>query len=149
MDLTFRNASLSDHECITPLIRAFYKEESLVFPETTLNDNLNQLLGEDGPGFIFLARESGNAVGYAVLTLGFSIEFGGKFLLLDELYLVPAQRGIGNGRLFLEFLCDVGLRTEAKALRLEALRTSAQVAKFYTQFGFVLDSRDLMTKRLV
>ena len=46
----------------------------------------------------WLIREGGRVVGYAVLGLGFGIEYGGADAFVDDLYLVPEARGRGLGQ---------------------------------------------------
>jgi len=48
--------------------------------------------------------EAGTVVGYGALAMGFSLEQGGHFALLDELYLAHAARGRGRGKQALAIL---------------------------------------------
>jgi len=49
-------------------------------------------------------REDDQPIGYLILTLGYSVEYGGRDGFIDELYLVPAARGRGVGGKLLEFV---------------------------------------------
>ena len=42
-------------------------------------------------------EEDGRPVGYHYMCIGYSAEVGGRYLLLDELYLAPECRGKGYG----------------------------------------------------
>ena len=48
-------------------------------------------------GRAWLIEEAGQTIGYAVLGLGFGIEYGGADAFVDDLYLVPTARGRGLG----------------------------------------------------
>jgi len=43
------------------------------------------------------------AIGYFVITLGFSVEYGGLDGFIDDLYLIQAARGRGLGREVITF----------------------------------------------
>ncbi|MBK9229865.1 MAG: hypothetical protein IPO15_03045 [Anaerolineae bacterium] len=48
-------------------------------------------------GPIWLIQDGETVVGYTILTWGFTVELGGPFLLIDELYLRPSHRlGLGQ-----------------------------------------------------
>ncbi|HNF99868.1 MAG TPA: GNAT family N-acetyltransferase [Pseudomonadota bacterium] len=59
---------------------------------------VRHLLAKPEVGAVWLAWREGRAVGYLVLTRCFSLEFGGPFVLLDEIFVLPEARGDGLGR---------------------------------------------------
>jgi ribosomal protein S18 acetylase RimI-like enzyme len=65
---------------------------------------------------IWLLQEGAQTVGYAVLGLGFGVEYGGPDAFVDDLYLIPAARGRRLGSTALQLL-----EAEARALGLRAL----------------------------
>ena len=67
-------------------------------------------------GRAWLIEEAGRTIGYAVLGLGFGIEYGGADAFVDDLYLVPEARGRGLGGAVLALL-----EAEARELGLAAL----------------------------
>ena len=96
----------------------------------------------------WLVREAGRSVGYAVLGLGFGIEYGGADAFVDDLYLVPEARGRGIGAVVLE-----RLEAEARAMRLNALflvvdPDNAPALRLYRRSGFEGTHWLLMAKRL-
>ncbi|MCA7026277.1 GNAT family N-acetyltransferase, partial [Stenotrophomonas acidaminiphila] len=56
--------------------------------------------------------------GYITLGWCFSVEQGGRFVLLDELYLAPAARGRGWGREALALARDWAIVEGASEMRL-------------------------------
>src|ERR1051325_2807346 len=86
--------------------------------------------------------------GYFVLTLAFSLEFGGVFALLDELYLRDPWRGRGIGSATLKFIEEQCRVMGAATLRLEAGFDNPDAVRFYESHGLHREQRHLMTKRL-
>jgi Acetyltransferases, including N-acetylases of ribosomal proteins len=134
-------------------MQAFYAEEGIVFDGATQGRALDALLGDPALGEVFLLQptepdKTAHAFGHLVLTRGHSLEFGGRFLLLDELYLVPELRGRGEGTRAIAFAADHARRSGAHALRLEVSRHNPRAQATYLRAGFVPETRDLMTLRL-
>lgn len=155
--LVWRPATLADGPVVLELIHAFYAEEKITFDAATQGRSLDCLLADPSLGGVFLlvpgsapgsAPENHAALGHLVLTRGHSLEFGGRFLLLDELYIAPAIRGRGEGQRALEFAAGVARDTGAQALRLEVAHENHRARGTYRRAGFATETRDLMTLRL-
>ncbi len=150
---TWLPAALADGPAALELMRAFYAEEEIPFDGPAQGRALDMLLSDPSLGSVFLLRPAGAdagspPLGHLVLTRGHSLEFGGRFLLLDELYLAPALRGRGEGRRALAFAAGHARAVGAGALRLEVSRANARALAAYRRAGFVAETRDLMTLRL-
>ena len=96
----------------------------------------------------WLIHERGRVVGYAVLGLGFGIEYGGADAFVDDLYLVPEARGRGLGRIVLDLL-----EAQARDLGLAALflvvdPENTPALRLYRRQGFEGTHWLLMAKRL-
>jgi GNAT superfamily N-acetyltransferase len=137
------------------LLRAFYAEERLDFDPAAQGKALRALLADPALGAVFLLRSEPSAdspaampLGHLVLTWACSLEFGGRFILLDELYLVPAARGRGEGRRAVTFAADWARAQGAKALRLEVSHENTRARALYRQAGLEAQARDLLTLRL-
>lgn len=66
-----------------------------------------------GKAFWVVAGITGGAprVGYAIVCFGYSVELGGRDLLIDEIYIVPEHRGSGIGTAALR-----AIEAEARAM---------------------------------
>ena len=143
--LQSRAATFADAGVLFDLMRDFYAEEHLVFNEPVAHCALSELLARPDLGSIQLFESTGAVIGYAVITFGYSLEFHGRLALLDEFYLVPAQRGRGLGRTGLE-LIKAWVRTASVAtLRLEVSRANTRARSLYQKTGFRDEQRDLLT----
>ena len=83
--------------------------------------------------------------GYITLGWCFSIEQGGRFVLLDELYLVPAVRGQGLGRQALALAAQWARQQGAAVMRLEVNHHNARAKALYLSAGYRDDARDILT----
>jgi diamine N-acetyltransferase len=90
----------------------------------------------------------GEPVGYLCVTLCYSLEFDGRFALLDELYLEEAWRGRGIGAQAIAFATEWSRARGLAAIRLEVAHTNSRALGLYRREGFKAHDRHLMTKWL-
>ena len=104
------------------------------------------LLTEPEFGGVWMIEYQGTLAGYLVLLLGYSLEFGGRFGLLDELFVTEDCRGNGVGT---EAVAFAGAECRARgwqALRLEVGQENHGAIALYRWAGFQMHDRFLMTK---
>jgi len=93
-------------------------------------------------GFVaLLARDEGGGAGIGVLTLTetFAVYAGGRYGVIDELYVDPAHRSAGIGRLLLEEALAVARERGWRRLDVTAPAGAAwsRTVAFYEANGFV------------
>ncbi len=144
--LDFRVATVTDTELLIGLMRAFYAEDKLDFDNDRVRRALAALLEEPRNGEVLLwLAEDGHVVGYAALAMGFSLEQGGHFALLDELYLQHDARGRGRGKQALAILEQRANARGVARMRLEVNHHNELARRLYLATGYVDDTRDLLT----
>jgi ribosomal protein S18 acetylase RimI-like enzyme len=94
-----------------------------------------------------MIEHEGQVVGYIVIGLGFSIEYGGVDGFLDEFYVAETHRGRGVGSAALIALAKLARRMKIKALHLEAMPANERAAKLYHRLGYKRSGRQLISKR--
>ena len=157
--LQSRPATAADLETVLGLMRAFYAEDHLVFDELIARRALHELFAHPELGTITLllspspaidpvASSASAVIGHFTLTYGFSLEFHGRFALLDELYLIPSVRGRGWGRQSLALAATTARDHGINALRLEVNQANAHARSVYLKAGFQDNRRDLFTQWL-
>ena len=99
-------------------------------------------------GSIWLVEAEGRPVGMLVMTVCWSLEFGGRFGLLDELYIEEEWRGRGIGTHALKLAEQWCRERGMEALRLEVWTGNSGAIRLYQRAGFALEERHLMTRRL-
>jgi ribosomal protein S18 acetylase RimI-like enzyme len=137
----------ADEGTLLELARAFHAEGG--HPLSDRGAAAIGLIARGHPlGRAWLIHEAGVLAGYAVLGLGFGIEYGGADAFVDDLYLVPAARGRGLGEAVM-----VWLEGEARAMGLAALflvvdPDNLPARRLYDRRGFEGTHWLLMAKRL-
>ena len=146
-DLRFEAATTADLETLLTLARAFHAEDGHALSQAGAGA-LAAVAGGEPLARCWLVRQGGVAVGYVVLSLGFSIEHGGRDGFIDDLYLVPAVRGIGLGRALLAFAVAEAERLGILVLHLEVEAGNDRALDLYRRNGFAESGRRLMSRRL-
>ena len=137
----------ADLALLESMVRAYYVEDGHSFDAARQRAALAALVEGEPLGRGWLVMLAGRPVGYAVLTLGFSIEAGGCEGCLDELFLVPEVRGRGVGRRVLGLVEEEARRLGVRRLFLE-VEHGNQAGALYRRAGFVDHRRHLMSKPL-
>ena len=148
MELVFKIAEETDAGKLLEFMRDFYEYDRIRFDAGLARAALEGIINNGSRGRVWLIQLGGEPVGYAVLTLGYSLEFHGRDAFLDELYIVEAHRGRGIGRqalLLAEKACG---ELQVNALHLEVGRENVNAQAFYRKVGFQDHDRYLMTKRI-
>ncbi|MEN1940612.1 GNAT family N-acetyltransferase [Luteimonas sp. MJ246] len=128
------------------MLRRFYAEDRIPLDEPRVRRGLEQLLGDASLGGALFAEVGGERVGYLVLGWCFSIEQGGRHMLIDELYVEPAARGRGLGGALLAAACDLARGQGAELARLEVNRHNPRAKALYLRHGFRDDDRDILSR---
>ena len=146
-DLKFEPATAADLDALLALARAFHVEDGHALSDAGASALAAVAAGEP-LARCWLVRRADRAVGYVVLSLGFSIEHGGRDGFIDDLYLVPAARGIGLGRALLAFAVAEAERLGIRVLHLEVEPGNDRAHDLYRRNGFAESGRRLMSRRL-
>jgi len=146
MKLIFDIAEQADINVILDLMRQFYAHEKLPFDESTAEDALARLIAETTFGRIWLIKIQEKAIGYVILTLGYSIEFHGRDAFIDEIFIEADYRGKGIGTKVIEFVELQCRESGIHALHLEVERENMSAQNLYRKLGFQDHDRYLMTK---
>ena len=148
METTFRIAERADSETLLEFMREYYEFDHLSFDEPIARAALTKFVGDESLGRVWLISYEGEAIGYLVLTLGYSLEYGGRDAFIDEVYIRASHRGRGIGQSALAFVEDVCRALGVRALHLEVERANTSAHGLYRKAGFVDHDRYLMTKRI-
>lgn len=140
--------TLGDLDCLAAMRQELYAHDPTAIHASRDRETLWQLINQPALGRAWLAISRGQCIGYLIITFCFSIEFGGRFALIDELFLAAEWRSRGLGSELLELL-EHHLRGEGiGAIRLEVERSNVGAERLYRRQGFEPHDRHLMTKWL-
>src|ERR1700692_5059118 len=92
-------ASLTDLDSIFKLMQHMQLDEPWTesFDETRVRYNLSELLRNPMYGLIYLVSDANRAIAYLVICFDYSLEYRGKGVWVDELFLSSDHRRRGIG----------------------------------------------------
>jgi ribosomal protein S18 acetylase RimI-like enzyme len=145
--IALRPATIADLPQVFPRTRALNDHEGITIDSPRLEAALRTLLGNPGFGGVWLVTRDGETIGYAIVTFGFDLEFGGREGWLTELWIDTDQRGHGAGAAALDLLADELRLRDIKAMHLQVRRDNP-AARLYDRTGFIASPRQVMTRLL-
>ena len=143
--LSLRPVARDELPRLLDMLRRFYAEDRIPLDEPRVRRGIEQLLADSSLGAVLFAEAGGECVGYLILGWCFSIEQGGRHVLIDEVYLEPGARGRGLGGVLLAAACDWARQRGAEVARLEVSRHNPRAKALYLRSGFRDDDRDILT----
>lgn len=147
-DYQYEPLGPADLESMLAMRAELYVHEEEPYDGVTARRTVLAFLDRPELGGLYAIRAGTQMVGYLVLTYCASLEFGGQFVLLDELFVGEAWRGKGIGSRTLEFVVELCRARGIAAARLEVDRSNVGARELYRLAGFREHDRVLMTKRL-
>lgn len=147
-EYSIRRGRERDVPALLPMMAAYYAQDGYPFDEATAGAALAALAADERLGWLWVLERTGRPAGYLAVTLGFSLEYGGRDAFVDELYLAPEARGRGLGRALLRRAERACRAAGVRALHLEVEPGRRAAQALYRKAGFVDQGRRLMTRRL-
>ncbi len=148
MNALFQLLSEPEVPTLLGLMREFYPEQQMRLDEKAATAAAKELANDPALGQIYFVFRGAELAGYFALTFCFSLEFHGRFALLDELYIREGFRRQKLGKAVAAFAEGVCKKAGIKALRLEVGQENAPAQALYRAAGFERDTRFLFTKWL-
>lgn len=146
MAIVFRAARPSDIEALLPMAREFRTIEGMAWDELSVRAALVGLMVRSHAGAVWVLDVDGRAVGYLVVTFGYSLEYHGRDAFIDELYVEDAYRRRGFGRRALQ-VAETYCRThEAHTLHLVVRPGNKAARALYQRYGFAATDRLLLSR---
>lgn len=141
-------AMLSDVKTLLLLMKKFYSIDGYDFNSTQTETSLNEFISAQQYGRIWMIRTDETIIGYIILAIVYSFEFGGRNAFIDELYLEHEFRGKGIGKRVMEFITEEAKKMNIKGLHLEVERHNEKALSLYRAFQFKDHHRILMTRMI-
>jgi GNAT superfamily N-acetyltransferase len=144
--VTFLPVTAADLDRVVEMMAQLYGQGNAPFDPGRARRATEGLLAEPESGGVWTMAVGGRLAGYIVVLLGYSLEFGGRFGLLDELFVMEDCRGKGIGAEALAFAGGLCRTRGWQALRLEVGRENHRAIALYRRSGFEMHDRFLMTR---
>lgn len=145
---TIRRAAPADVDALLPMVRDFHTHEGITQTDEVRRKVLAAVVAKPDLGVVLVAEGPLGLQGYLAALAGTSIEFGGRVLIVDELYIDPALRGQGIGRQLLAQAERYAQLTGVGVLILEVDDGKDRAFKLYSAQGYKRHPRRLMSKRV-
>jgi GNAT superfamily N-acetyltransferase len=129
-------------------MREFYAEANYPLPTEAAAQAFQRLLDQPELGSIWLMEHDGEPAGYAVLTVGYSMEFGGLRGFVDDLFVKAACRRLGLAKEALAEIRRECTNRGVRALLVETGHDNDAARPLYAGFGFEDSGRLLLTLAL-
>lgn len=147
-DPALRLATEQDVSVLLEMMDGFNRSESIPWEPADTETALRKLLREPALGQAVVLEVGGRALGYAVFTYGFDLEFAGRDAYLTEFYLRPEARGRGLGKWLLMRVEERSREAGVRALHLMVRPENRPALTLYQRAGFEAPPRVFLTKRL-
>lgn len=136
MTLSIRPGERSDVALIAQLIRDLARYEHLEDQVTMTEEKLDRVLfGDRRYAETLIAEEDGKPVGFALFFHNFSTFLAQPGIYLEDLFVVPEQRGTGIGKALLEKLAQLALERGCGRLEWAVLDWNESAIGFYEKLG--------------
>jgi ribosomal protein S18 acetylase RimI-like enzyme len=139
-----RLATLTDVDALVRLMRQFYAEAGFPLSEDIASRTFETLLDDSRLGQVWVIESDGHPAGFVVLTVSFSMEFGGLRGFIDDFYVSPQYRNRGLGHAALEEVKRACVRRGVRALLVETGPENQAALTAYRSVGFTDSARCLL-----
>ena len=134
-ELSFRPAVEEDIPLLLYYVKEYANYEKLGQPVSADEETLREFLFRRKTAEAVIGEADGQPVGYALYFHNFSTCMGRAGLYLEDLYIHPAYRGRGYGRLFLRRIAQLTLERGCRRLEWCCLDWKKSSVHFYKEIG--------------
>ena len=136
MTIHIRSATKDDVSIVAELIRGLARYEKLEHEVVMTEDLLAAGLFSERPyAEVVLAVDEDRPVGFALFFHNFSTFLGRPGIYLEDLFVVPEERGSGVGRTLLEHLARLAVDRGCGRLEWAVLDWNRDAIAFYERLG--------------
>ena len=143
-----KTASPDDIPQLIALMAEFYAEANYQLNRVRAAEAFAALLADERLGHVWLIEKDSEAVGHLVVTLCFSMEYGGLIAFVDDLFVRRPFRRAGLGAAALEEVRAFCVSRGVRAMLVETGDDNVAAQAAYRRAGFVPTDRLHLTLRL-
>ena len=139
-----RPATLHDVQTLVMLMGEFYREGGYDLPVDAARRTFGHLLASPPLGGVWLMEQDGEPAGHVVLTVAFSMEYGGLRGFIDDLFVRPRFRRRGLAAEALAAVVQACRERGVRALFVETSLGNQPAVGAYQGIGLTDTRRMLM-----
>jgi len=141
-------AGVADLETLLEFVKAYYEFDGIPYRRSKITTALRMLLKNPSLGRVWIIREGHQAVGHAILTFGYDLEFDGPQATITELFIADQYRSRGLGRKMVMVIEETCRQLSIGGLELQVERDNIRAQSLYKQLGFRVHDRIPMSKMM-
>ncbi len=144
--LKIRPMTEEDRSEVLAMMRIFYDSPAVFHTSSdrVLTKDFNDCVGDMPLLKGYIAEYDGAVAGYAMVSLGYTTEYGGLCIWVEDLYIKPDHRRKNIGNSMLEFIEKEF--PDAVRFKLEVECENDAAASCYKKSGYSVSVYDVMTK---
>ena len=146
--VTFRPAAPGDEELMLSFIRALADYEHMTDQVVATPALLREWIFEKKKAEVLFALDEGRAVGFALFFHNFSTFLGRAGIYLEDLFVLPQERGKGYGKALLKELARIAVERGCGRLEWSCLDWYQPSIDFYTKKMLAVPMEEWTTYRL-
>ena len=133
---TIRHADVNDVPLIIWFIKGLAEYEKLSHEVSVTEEGLREYLFGSGPvAEVLIGEYQSKPVGFALFFHNFSTFLGKPGIYLEDLFIIPEQRGMGFGKSLLSYLARLAVERGCGRLEWVVLDWNESSIKFYESIG--------------
>ena len=133
--VSYRFATEADVPVILELIRQLAEYEQAADEVVATEEVLRKSLFEQHAAEVLLVEADGRSVGFAVFFTSFSTWLGLAGIFLEDLFVLPDERGKGYGKGLLQHLARIAVQRGCGRLEWNCLDWNQPSIEFYLSLG--------------
>lgn len=135
MSIQIRKMNRGDAERVVSMMRTFYASPAVFTngSEEIFRRDVEECVGDSPFASGYMLLFDGEVAGYAMLSFGYSTEFGKRAVWIEDIYVEEPFRGCGVGSALLKFVRE---SFPDCLLRLEVERENVRAVNAYVKAGF-------------
>ncbi|NUO03779.1 MAG: GNAT family N-acetyltransferase [Saprospiraceae bacterium] len=135
--ITFRIADASDSAAVSILLAALFEEVEGSPDAEEINEIFAEMEDDDSHSTLLALDDDGDIVGIVTLVECLSISAGGKYGVINELYVVPEYRSEGVGKMLVDEVKQLAENLGWKRIELTTPGDEfSKTIRFYEREGF-------------
>lgn len=142
MEIHFRDYREADFLILEKYVFSFYEallafnQEGIKITASKIRATVNEFALKPEKGRFVIFEINQIIVGYALLVFYWSMEYGGNFIFIDEIFVEQAHRNQGISSTFFQWL-ESEFRGKAVGFFLEVEPSNDRALTLYQRMGFV------------
>jgi GNAT superfamily N-acetyltransferase len=147
--ITVRRATRSDIPDLVELMHDFYAESSFPLDRAWAARAFADLLADPSRGAAWIIECDGVPIGHVVLSVRFTMEFGGLSACIDDLFVRPEHRRKGAASAGLDALVAECRSRGCRSIHVEVAPHNQAAISLYGRYGLVPGDDDRQQLRVV